>query len=466
MAKFFGKDFRKEHNDKAGDVRKVILESKEGRSGGSNEGEKRRGFKKFIVFIIVVVFVVTSSAVIYGNWDVVYQVYIEGKGDVLGEIGGWFDFFKDRVMGAGDVWSTETIETEDKGIIFEDFIAVTPAVPAGEVAVLAYDFSVYEGAEMEKIEDVPLVLICNPKQKNLYEEIWTSDFEENDGEREFKVQKVSSDNPSSYMNKYCSIKTKQVDEETKMEVEGAANFSYETKNVVLSVYFLKGEFYNEHGKDFFDFYNIDESLPIKSGYKGEPVSVGIGTSLKKGDLYAQPVPTGEKSINFVGITLRNEWQGFVSKVESLTLQLPEGVELDDKKPSLVCPFDADGKTMRRGYNVYESVPIKFKGMEFGTGKENNFHNFNCKIRIDEDSLLGDSPYVKKSYIADVEYTYEFAPKTSVVTLLDLEGELTDEGGTIFEEEDGEGNVVSDESNGLNEDLSNEEKEFSQDGTGD
>ena len=401
---------------------------------------KEHGFRKFLRYFlaIIIIFVVVFLTAIYayGNWDVITQVASEKKGIVTDPVTDLYNLLKDRVYRAGTGWDTETdTEVEDKGIIFNGFSALTPTIPSGSKAVFSYDLSVAEDVGSKSAGEIPLELICKSKQKALYKKIDTTPLERNkesdsdaetdddiSSEEEVESLDVSSDDPSSYRNLVCEVETEPVGEDTKFKVEGSVKFTYSTKDISLDVYFLDDESYEKVGKVFFEINNIDESLPIKSkGYDGQPVSVGIGTSLKETEKYLQPVPYGENRRTYVGMTLRNEWRGFVKEVKSLNLYLPEGATLKENQLSVVCPFtDVKSSSNKRGYNQYVSEESMLKYVEeFGDGKDMNSNDFYCEIEIDEGKFgeQTDSPFIKKMYMVSAEYVYEFSPKTAIVKIL-------------------------------------------------
>jgi len=400
---------------------------------------KEHGFSKFLKrFLgIIIIFVLIFLTVIYayGNWDVITQVVSENAGKFMGPVYDIYNFFVDRVYGAGTSWDTETkTEVEDKGIIFKGFSALTPTIPSGSMAVFSYDISIAEDVSSKKTGEIPLELICKSKQKAMYKKIDTTPLERNKesdsdaktddtiSEEEVESLDVSSEDPSSYRNLVCEVETESVEENTQFKVEGSVKFTYSTKDIFLDVYFLDDESYEKIGKVFFEINNIKEILPIKSkGYEGQPVSIGIGTSSKETEKYLQPVPYGENRYTYVGMTLRNEWRGFVKEIKSLNLYLPKGATLKENQLSVLCPFTgAESSSDKRGYNQYVSEESMLKYIEeFGDGKDRNLNDFYCGFDIDEDTFgeQSDSPFIKERYIVSAEYVYEFSPKTAIVKIL-------------------------------------------------
>ena len=379
-----------------------------------------KAFGKFLKFLIPFLIIIILFFYFYYNWGV-YGTYwdeyvVVTYNDLENQA---YSFIFDRFSGFETMWGTEKApDAEDLGIIFEGFSTVTPVIPSGDEAVFIYDFSVSD--DVGETGEVPLELICLSEQEEFYEQDKTI-TSSSDGD-----VMVSAMNPGSYLNNKCTIKTTKINKDEVLKVKGSARFTYSTEDVTLDVYFLKGDLYRTQGKDFFDIYNIDEKLPIKSKYNGEPVAIGIGTSLQEGKQYQQPVST-DSEYAYIALTLRNEWNGFVSRLEGVEFYLPLGVELheEEKGDNLICPFKG-GDEDKRGYNKYAADEnILEKIDKFGHEQEMNFVSFFCRIEMEDSTLLRDSPHTKKQYIASAEYVYEFSPKAANVKLMGEEKKVED-----------------------------------------
>lgn len=191
---------------------------------------------------------------------------------------------------------------------------------------------------------------------------------------------------------------------------GRLSFPFSTKNVKLNVYFTTDENLQKEGIDYMDFfkeYKIQESQPIRAVYNGEPVEIGIGVSTEN----EQPVLIDDSSV--IGITLTNRWSGIVTKIEDLTISLPEGTTINqelNRNPNTICPFVATGSS--RGRNEY-NIDDNFKTVEIKKGFSKSFE---CYLKLDESILGPGEIYTKKSYLVSADYFFETEEKTTTFTV--------------------------------------------------
>ncbi|MBU4501847.1 MAG: hypothetical protein KKA79_04590 [Nanoarchaeota archaeon] len=323
-----------------------------------------------------------------------------------------FTFYGEQLKKAsevGSVWQTESSTAEEKiGVKFDDFTIIgNKIVPAGSTLAFKYKFDVGEG-----VQELPLKLECSVKDE---------DVETSDSIEKLSIippePKVSTDNPLSYSNIVCQMKTKkELSEEKELDVQGKVSFKHENQRGSLRVYFTDDTI--NMGEDFFDKYGIDEDLPIRSIYNQEPVELGLGVS----DENIQPIIIGENYFPAVGISLRNRWDGKVTKITSMSLSLPKEISInkEDSPASTLCPFGettsstGEYKSYSADIAMLNQLPAFGKGIGTKEPLETSVRFF-CWLKID-DAILGGSPYQQDQYSVSVSYDYEFQAKTVPVKI--------------------------------------------------
>lgn len=295
-----------------------------------------------------------------------------------------------KAQDIGNIYDTESNSTSsEKGIILKDFKLVSSEqVPKGEPVYIKYDIRIVN----DFLKRIPVKLKCNLRNKDVDLQLLPSDTITLSGARVTEEAR-------------CLVPrelTKNLD--GTQQVDGWISFPYKTENVALNVYFVSDSVYNElkEDQDFFSYYDIPESNPIRPLYNGEPVEIGIGVSSEN----LQPVVVREGVSPLVGITLKNAWDGKVVALNDLTLQLPEGIEINSElsqNPSLLCPFE---QGVRNGEYRMASSMRSLVQIEEGRSR-----TFECWLNV-LDVLEPGTPYTKRQYKISADYEYQSKNKTA------------------------------------------------------
>jgi len=291
-------------------------------------------------------------------------------------------------------WETEdNPEKPEQGVILKSIEAIgSKNIPQGNDILLRYNIKV-EGTD----KSIPTDIYCKIKEKNITGAILPTE----------RIV-LSKNVPTSIR---CRIPGSETEDLIGPQIiEAGGSFEFKTEDVYLPVYITYEETYTQavqNGKDFFRFYNIPETQPIKAMYNGEPVEIAIGVS----DENIQPVTIGEGITPFVGIALKNRWSGKIQSLTKLELSLPKEIRIDDKlSPKNLCPFAFTGTRSLR--NIYQIPDEYLDEMDF---KKDEAVVFECFLQIDP-SIVGDGLYAKTKYQASAEYVYSLNPKTETVTI--------------------------------------------------
>lgn len=388
------------------------------------QAEQKKSKGSTIVTIILIVVLVTFG--FYGySWassDIGKQKISDFFYTVKTEYNPFY-WYGEQLKGArsefGQIWATESNATAEKvGIQFKAFEAVgSKIVPSGTPLAFRYKFDVGEG-----VNGIKPKLTCKLTDKSS-KYISEEELIESKTFRPENIE-IFTENPLSYSNILCQVTTKKRSEDRIITAEGAMSFPFNQRGS-LTVYFTKDMV--NIGKKFFEAEGIKEKLPILAKYNNEPVELGIGVS----DENIQPVIVGENQFPAVGISLKNRWNGRVTKVTEMSLILPKEVTIDKQNSpsSLLCPF-GEPISIRDKYVKYQAEKTHLDQLsEFGRGVGETFETairFFCWLEVDEGVLEG-KPHTKKEYSADVSYEYEFQPRTETITLKGIkEGEPTKE----------------------------------------
>lgn len=369
-----------------------------------------------IVTIIFVIVLITLG--VYGYaWitsDVGSQKFSEFKLAITTKYNP-FTWYGEQLKGAGEigrVWGTESNATAEKiGIDFKGIEAVgSKIIPAGTPAAFRFVFDVGEGVEGTLIK-----LECKFKEGGFGFESEEEIIEPGSKTYIPAEPKIYTDKPLSSSNILCQAKTKKITHDKKITAEGKVSFPFKEQRGALKVYFTKDT--ELTGKDFFKANKIEEKLPIQSKYNNEPIELGLGVSYEN----IQPVVIGENFFPAVGISLKNRWNGKVTKVTDMNLILPRGVTInkENSPPSVLCPFEestpvGDKYVKYKAKKAYlDEIEVFGRGIE--TGVLPTYQRFFCWLNADE-SILGGKPYIDKEYRADVSYEYEFQPRSEEITV--------------------------------------------------
>jgi len=326
------------------------------------------------------------------------------------------DFFAGiYTIGGGDYFSAKTnTSSTRKGIDLVDFRSIT-----GDV--------VPEGKDFDILYDIEFINV--PRDRAFVAE-FDCHFNKTVGSSEQTITgEILPQNPLTIQTGstvICRIYGDDTEGITKAtSFYGSFSFDFVTEDATLPVYFIPGEVADQlNGEDFFAAYDLDVSQSdLRTVYNGEPISIGIGVGGEGEEQQPVIVRTGEAIVyNTVGITLKNEWNGDLVRLEDLTLTLPQGVELNDElngEPSLSCPFVSLGS--ERAGNIYGLDEGQKENLFTDYFQDDSFfgrtsqHTFQCWLAIDE-TLLGDAPYVVKNYIVEAKYRYKVKEQIETVTI--------------------------------------------------
>jgi hypothetical protein len=308
-------------------------------------------------------------------------------------------YWATRAQRIGNIWDTDTNpKSTEKGIIFKDFSILSPETPAGSAFNVLYDLEI----KNTEVASIPITLSCGMEanDKTIKGTIIPSST--------ITVSVTTIDQAPVYQ--FLGQDTKGL--KGSVEVEGKVSFPFETKDAKLKVYFTTKKVKDQLGKeDFFKFYKIKESLPIKVTYNGEPIKVGIGATHSK-----QPVVI-TKGINpIIGISLLNEWDGNMTSINSLNMYLPTGITINKKisqNPSTLCPF-----IKRRDGSATTEFAIADEFKKKISLAKGQSRSFRCWLDVDE-TFVGSGNYIQKEYEVDASYNYELEPKKASVTVIEV-----------------------------------------------
>lgn len=299
----------------------------------------------------------------------------------------------------GNIWFAQSNATKT-GITFDGFSFIgSDELPKGSPIILSYDL----GIENAEVESLPLDVRCNIKDKpEIMPEILPSN-------------PVIISGSSLTENIRCRIpkeQAEQLDAGT-YQIEGSVKFPATTKDVSLKVYFVGEETAREFPdiEDFFDSYDIDQDLPIRTQYNGEPVEIGIGVNTEN----IQPVVLSNDNIPLIGLTLTNRWEGTMMNLSSLTMTLPRGMGINQElsqNPNPLCPFEKG----REGRTSTEFVASASYLSDIVINRDRSF-TFECWLNADQ-GLLGNAAYTSKEYKASASYNYELPKKQISFTVKD------------------------------------------------
>jgi len=302
----------------------------------------------------------------------------------------WYSEQLERAKKIGESgWGTELNKSSTiRGLVFKDFKLVgSKRIPPGTPITLKYEI------ELKNYE------------KEIFPQFYCSmPYEDIKGEIIPKNPIIS---PYGRTNVRCLI-SKTENLSGKEEIVGGFTFPIE-QEAKIDVFITTSRIFERlKGEDFFRHFGIDVSKPIRVTYNGEPIEISIGVTDTE-----QPVIIGEGYTPFVGIILRNMWDGKLINITEIRLYLPDGIEIDSelsKNPSVVCPFVKTSQL--RGFTEYVAPNDILESLKFEGGKE--VINFECFLKIPENIVVG--PYLKKMYIVKASYVYGPKEKKEYVTI--------------------------------------------------
>jgi len=205
------------------------------------------------------------------------------------------------------------------------------------------------------------------------------------------------------------------DREGGFMAEAHVKFNFETM-AYLKTYFMdesRIRLYRMQNKDPLREYGITDAFPI-AVYTEGPVKLTIGTN----EEFPLRVPdVGEVSTVFgIVIENRHKSEGFISRINEIYLEIPEGLELDSED----CDFgfsDPIYEEDRGSHTIYKKYKILTKEGKLTESKLKNIEEYirlNCKLKIsDRDKLLGNGAFSVEYLRAKTKYDYVLSKKTPI-----------------------------------------------------
>lgn len=179
-----------------------------------------------------------------------------------------------------------------------------------------------------------------------------------------------------------------------------ATFDFKTQSY-LKTYYIEKErkrTLTSQDIDILTEYEITERDPV-ARFTAGPLKMGMETTTPP-----VGVPKDEKEAfsSYIGLTLDNNWDGNVIKLNSVSLTLPSGLTFDKN----ICTyFDGSGSN----YNLKSDEITQDNKKEFSLPK-----SYKCSLKLDNsNNLLGSTPISIKYFKADVDYTYQIQEKTRI-----------------------------------------------------
>ncbi|MBN2421844.1 hypothetical protein JXB41_01340 [Candidatus Woesearchaeota archaeon] len=188
-------------------------------------------------------------------------------------------------------------------------------------------------------------------------------------------------------------------EEGFYEIQMKAEFLFET-TARLKTFFMNKETaraLKREDKDIYQEYPvIEDSVAI---YTEGPVAIGMET-------IKQPILVDESGARpYIGITIENQWEGVISRIDDFSITVPQGMELDTELDS--CDFSGSSPEYHHN-NLDEIGAIDF------------YRSFKCRFIVDLNNDLDDIPVTTRYFRTKVNYYY------SLTEVLDIEIEPEEE----------------------------------------
>jgi len=407
-------------------IREDILSfNRKGMAEGGDEGGNKNSLKTLFALVsVILVISVFFFGYMYLQTDKGKRAYEESllKLGEYNPINRYLELVGES--STFDYWDTETNRSSTKkGIELVDFYSVSGnRFPSGNTFYLKYDLEFHE-IEKDGVEAVVYCELSGTKDEGII------------------TQGNIIPDSSLTLKKDSSLRC-EIEGETTTDLDGeyiisgGLEFPFETKDVNLKVYFISGEVFDElvdEDENFFDRFGIDEDLPIRAVYNGEPLRIAIGVG-GEGEEEQPVVVRGAEYASYplIGIHLENEWDGKIISIEEMILTLPTGITINQeltKNPNYLCPFEKSG-TSKNG-NEY-SFDDDLKDLVFQSFDEEiidspiyqydlvgDEKNFECWLDVEE-TVIGNSVYKTDYYRVDVEYTYQLADESEVITIYNVD----------------------------------------------
>lgn len=392
----------------------------------------------WIIFaiIVVVLILVGTQAYAYSQTESGQRMVADYSSKISNAVEDLnpFTFVQRAEENFGGGWGLKNNpESTLKGLVFNDFEAVSPEVFAGQPIKINYDIRLMNVEAYETAAEFNCVMTkikTDGQTSELYleGEIVPSPY-----------ITFERDIPQVSCN-FADGLTEELDGQA--TVEGSISFAFETEDATLPVYIIKSNIYDKLWKDYDTWQNgfYQEYNPplndneLKVTYNGEPVSISIGTA-PVGQIQ-QPVVAGAiEKTPYLGIKIKNEWNsGTVTDLTELKLTLPPYIQIDEdlsQNPNIICPFNFVSSSFTEG-NIYEiDETVRENLFKLGVlGTEEKARSFECSLIIDETGL-DPADYTPTEYKVDASYGYTLNSKTETISIRDINQEISDEDGGEF-----------------------------------
>lgn len=183
-----------------------------------------------------------------------------------------------------------------------------------------------------------------------------------------------------------------------------ATFSFKTQSYLKTYYIEKERLrvLRSENIDIFEEYGIFDRDPTAKFTNG-PLKIGMETTTPPIGVPAD----GKEFSSYIGITLDNNWQGNLVKVNKIDLEIPQGLEIITTKDA--CDyFDNSGNNK---YIANKNELEKDNAKKYVLPK-----SFKCPLAIsssDANLILGNVPISIKYFKSTVEYEYQITEKTTI-----------------------------------------------------
>ncbi|MBS3126515.1 hypothetical protein J4453_03695, partial [Candidatus Woesearchaeota archaeon] len=198
------------------------------------------------------------------------------------------------------------------------------------------------------------------------------------------------------------------------EIQLMANFNFKTLSFLKS-YFMDRErlrSLRREGIDPLTQYGITEKNPIALFTNG-PVRIGMETN---------PPPIGissndEPSTPYLGITIENQWEGQVTRIKELIVQIPRSMQFIsncDERFEWIPPRTLEDND----YNTYVLNDVGRRAFKTPIGKDTDidieYRSVRCLMHIpNAPEALGETPVATHFFRTSVTYDYELKEKQNI-----------------------------------------------------
>ena len=189
-----------------------------------------------------------------------------------------------------------------------------------------------------------------------------------------------------------------------------AAFNFETI-AYLKTYFMDINTMRAMERDNVDIlghYGITDKNPVAKFSNG-PVRIGMEV------IKTQPIGIGKDydATPVLGITLENQWEGKIKRINEIVIYIPEDIELDETSCNVGFEEFENPDYSQEGYRSYkladdvkDSDPMK---------EITEFKSFRCRLKAPKDKaeiIMGGVPFATIYFRARADYIYELKAETS------------------------------------------------------